>query len=86
MKNILFSFLSGSLLPSSYFPDWLTQILNFLPFQSMIEKPIMIFLGKLSPVEIVKTFAIQIMWVIILNLLCAVSFNKLKKRVVSVGG
>ncbi|MFA5660027.1 MAG: ABC-2 family transporter protein [Bacilli bacterium] len=86
MKNILFSFLSGSLLPSSYFPDWLTQILNFLPFQSMIEKPIMIFLGKLSPVEIVKAFAIQIMWVIILNLLCNVSFNKLKKWVVSVGG
>ena len=86
IKNILLSFLSGSLLPSSYFPDWLNQILRFLPFQSMIEKPIMIFLGKVSPPEILNIFMIQILWVVLLNVLCNVSFNSIKKRVVSVGG
>lgn len=86
IKNTLFSFLSGSLLPSSFFPSWLNNILRFLPFQSMVEKPIMIFLGKLSPLEIVEVFAFQIMWIIVLNLLCTFSFNRLKKRVESVGG
>ena len=86
IKNILLSFLSGSLLPSSYFPDWLNQILRFLPFQSMIEKPIMIFLGKVSPPEIINIFMVQILWVVLLNVLCNVSFNLIKKRVVSVGG
>lgn len=86
IKNITLAFLSGSLLPSSYFPNWLNEILRFLPFQSMIEKPIMIYLGKMNGEEIIMTFLTQIMWVFILSLLCNLSFNKLKKHVVSVGG
>lgn len=86
IKNVVLSFLSGSLLPSSYFPNWLNQILRFLPFQSMIEKPIMLYLGRLETKEIIYTFLTQIMWVIILSILCNLSFNKLKKHVVSVGG
>ncbi|MDX9692036.1 MAG: ABC-2 family transporter protein [Acholeplasmataceae bacterium] len=86
IKNVTFAFLSGSLLPSSYFPDWLSNILKFLPFQSMIEKPIMIFLDRLSPREIISSFLVQILWIILLGLLCNFSFNRLKKRVVSVGG
>lgn len=85
-KNIMMSFLSGSLLPSSYFPVWLNNILKYLPFQSMVEKPIMIFLGRLSPSEIVSSLLIQVMWVVILSVLCNLSFNRIKKRVVSVGG
>ena len=86
IKNITIAFLSGSLLPSSYFPNWLNEILKFLPFQSMIEKPIMIFLGRLTPSEILSSFIIQIIWIVILGILCNFSFNRLKKRVVSVGG
>lgn len=86
IKNITFAFLSGSLLPSSYFPDWLSNILKFLPFQSMIEKPIMIFLERLTPHEIISSFLVQILWIVILGFLCNLSFNRLKKRVVSVGG
>lgn len=86
IKNITMSFFSGSLLPSSFFPVWLQNILNFLPFQSMVEKPIMILLGRLEYMDILMTLLIQLMWVVILSVLCNFSFNRLKKHVVSVGG
>lgn len=86
IKNITMSFLSGSLLPSSFFPNWLNTALKFLPFQSMVEKPIMILMNKLSVTETLVAIAIQILWVIILNMCCTLSFNAIKKRVVSVGG
>lgn len=86
IKNITLSFLSGSLLPSSFFPEWLRTILNFLPFQSMVEKPIMILMGQYDVRTILETFLIQIIWVIVLNILCSFTFNLIKKRVVSVGG
>src|SRR5690606_36308061 len=86
IKNVVFSFFSGSLLPSSFFPDWLNQILKFLPFQSMIEKPINILMGNYSSIEILESFLTQLLWVLVLSLACNLSFNKLKKHVVSVGG
>lgn len=86
IKNIILAFFSGSLLPSSFFPDWLNSILRFLPFQSMVEKPIMILMGRMSLEEIGFSLLIQMMWVFILSVLCNASFNVLKKHVVSVGG
>lgn len=86
IKNIMISFFSGSLLPSSFFPGWLNDILRFLPFQSMVEKPIMILLGRLDTLGVIEAIAIQIIWVIVLGLLCTFSFNRIKKHVVSVGG
>lgn len=86
IKNITISFLSGSLLPSSFFPEWLETAMKFLPFQSMIETPIMILLGKIEGYQLLATFITQVVWVIILNILCNLSFNAMKKRVVSVGG
>jgi ABC-2 type transport system permease protein len=86
IKDIVLSFFSGSLLPSSFFPSWLNDILRFLPFQSMVEKPIMILMGKLNTIEIIEAVAIQLLWLVVLNLLCSITFNRIKKHVVSVGG
>ncbi len=86
IKNITLAFFSGSLLPSSFFPDWLNQVLRFMPFQSMVEKPIMLLMGKIEGMEIIYSLLIQFMWVGILSICCNVSFNKLKKHIVSVGG
>lgn len=86
IKNTILSFLSGGILPSNFFPLWLTKILQFLPFQSMIERPIMMLLGKLGPWEMLMSILIQIAWVIVLNFICNISFNCLQKRIVSAGG
>ncbi|MDY0209863.1 MAG: ABC-2 family transporter protein [Acholeplasma sp.] len=86
IKNITLSFFSGSLLPSSFFPNWLEITMKFLPFQSMIETPIMILMGKLEGYQLLSTFLMQFVWVFVLNAVCNLSFNAMKKRVVSVGG
>lgn len=86
IKNIVFSFFSGSLLPSSFFPGWLNDILRFLPFQSLVEKPIMILMGRLDTKGVIEAVFIQLIWVVLLNLLCTFTFNRIKKHVVSVGG
>ncbi len=86
IKNITLAFFSGSLLPSSFFPKWMNDILRFLPFQSMVEKPIMLLMGRIEGIEILYTIGIQALWVVILSIFCNLTFNSLKKHVVSVGG
>jgi ABC-2 type transport system permease protein len=86
IKNITLAFFSGSLLPSSFFPEWMNVILRFLPFQSMVEKPIMLLMGRIDGIEILYTIGIQGLWVVILSIFCNLTFNSLKKHVVSVGG
>ena len=86
IKDIVFSFFSGSLLPSSFFPSWLNSIMRFLPFQSLVEKPIMILMGRLDTIEMIEAVVVQLLWLVVLNLLCTVTFNRIKKHVVSVGG
>src|SRR5690606_28473529 len=73
IKNITFTFLSGSLLPSAFFPEWLQNVLKFLPFQSMIENPIMILMGRIEGIEILWTLLIQVIWCLILGFLCNVT-------------
>lgn len=42
---VLFSFLSGFLLPIGFYPGWLQATLNVLPFRGIIMSPIDIWLG-----------------------------------------
>lgn len=43
---VVFSFLSGFLLPIAFFPGWSQAILNVLPFRGIIMSPIDIWLGN----------------------------------------
>ena len=42
---VLFSFLSGFLLPIGFYPGWLQATLNVLPFRGIIMSPIEVWLG-----------------------------------------
>lgn len=86
IKNIIMSFFSGGLLPTSFFPEWLQIVLRFLPFQSMIENPVNILMGKTTGIDILYTLGLQLLWVVILEVLCKVTFGRMKKHIVSVGG
>ena len=50
-KEALLSFLTGQLIPLSFFPPLVQRIFDFLPFSSMVYTPVMIYLGKYSPVK-----------------------------------
>lgn len=86
IKETVLSFLSGSMLPVAFFPQWLQEATKYLPFTGMIQTPVMILMGSYSYQEILLQLLIQFLWVIILHLLAQLSFNGIKKHVVSAGG
>ena len=64
--NVMFRFasqmLGGLLLPLSLFPGWSQPLLDALPFAYLFYFPVMVLLGKVSPVEWATGLAISIAW------------------------
>ncbi|QSF44693.1 ABC transporter permease [Paenibacillus tianjinensis] len=54
--------LSGALVPLAFFPDWLERLALYLPFQSIIHTPTMIFLQQTGTLESLKLIALQAFW------------------------
>lgn len=82
----LINFFSGALIPLEFFPEWLKRLCELLPFQTIINIPTKIFLGKLSNFEMLELIFIQIFWVFIFYLLIKVVFYSGIKRVTIYGG
>lgn len=85
-KEALLSFLTGQLIPLSFFPVIVQKVFNYLPFSSMIYTPVMIYLGKYSGLELLFVLLRQAVWVIVLYLLGSLIWRKVTKRLVVLGG
>lgn len=86
IKEALLRFLTGELIPLSFFPYSVQRIFDFLPFSSMIYTPVMIYLGKYEPSEICHVMAKQALWVVLLYLLGGLIWKRVTKRLVVLGG
>lgn len=78
VKKHLIRLLSGSMIPIWFFPDWLKNILECLPFVYIYQMPISIYVGQYSRESLEKGLILQLFWAIGLCLLK----NYLEKRVV----
>lgn len=78
--------LSGALIPIVFFPKAIQGIFNFLPFSSMIYTPTMIYLGKLTGVELIKAIGLQVIWLGIMIVIARVMWNTLIKKITILGG
>ena len=85
-KEALLSFLTGQLIPLSFFPQAVQKLFEFLPFSSMVYTPVMIYLGKYSGSELAFVLGRQAAWVVILYLLGNVIWKQVTKRLVVLGG
>jgi ABC-2 type transport system permease protein len=65
-KYFIVEFLSGLLLPLSFFPPWVRRPLAFLPFPHISFTPLQIYLGKESGPAAWGALAAQAAWVLIL--------------------
>ena len=54
MKKHLIRLLSGSIIPIWFFPDWLADILNLLPFVYIYQLPLDIYIGSATNDEICR--------------------------------
>lgn len=80
---VVFSFLSGFLLPIGFYPDWLQVVLNVLPFRGIIMSPVDIWLGNGNAALIL---AGQTVWFGVIVVLARRWFGAAAQRVVVQGG
>lgn len=85
-KDALLSFLTGQLIPISFFPEAVQRIFDFLPFSSMVYTPVMIYLGKYTGETLWFMLLRQAAWVVILYVLGSLIWKKVTKRLVVLGG
>lgn len=86
IKDAVLLFLTGQLIPLSFFPDVVQKVFSYLPFSSMTYTPVMIYLGKYQGMELLKVLLIQLAWVVLLYLFGSLIWKKVTKRLIVLGG
>lgn len=79
-------FLSGVFLPLVLFPGWLQSLARALPFASMIQFPVEVFLGKYDGTGFAGILALQAVWLAALVALGRVVLARATRKVVIQGG
>jgi ABC-2 type transport system permease protein len=59
-------FLAGILVPLALLPSWLLPVARALPFASMLDAPIEVFLGRRAGAALAGTLALQAAWIVVL--------------------
>lgn len=78
--------LSGGLLPLSFFPEYVQDIFNVLPFKYIVAIPADIFLERLHMNEIIKIFVTEIVWIIFLSIIAEILFKIFVRKITIYGG
>ena len=86
VKEALLSFLTGQLIPLSFFPGAVQRVFDCLPFSSMVYTPVMIYLDKYSGSELLFVLLRQAVWVVLLYGFGALIWSRVVKRLVVLGG
>jgi len=79
-------FLAGTYVPVFLFPAGLAHVARLLPFASMIQVPVEIFLGKHRGGDLAGLYAMQVMWLVVLLALGRMALARAVRRVVIHGG
>lgn len=83
---LLALFLSGIFVPVVFFPGWLEAAARVLPFASMVQVPVEIFLGKHRGAAAVGVIAVQAGWAVALAGAGRLLLARAVRRVVVHGG
>ena len=79
-------FFSGMVLPLSFFPSWLRTIAHALPFASILQTPIDVWLGKYSGAALAGVLALQVFWAFVLLSLGRFALSAGSRKLVVQGG
>jgi len=83
IREAVFSLFSGALIPFEVLPWKLGRIFELLPFGSIANAPLTIYIGTGNSVRLI---ALQIFWNIVLWVAAALIFRKSEERMISFGG
>jgi ABC-2 type transport system permease protein len=79
-------FLSGTTVPLVLFPDGIERITRALPFASMMQLPVEVFLGKHTGFDLAGVYLTQVAWVVALAAAGRLVLARAVRRVVVHGG
>ena len=65
----MFVLFSGQFVPLQLMPQLIQKISHYLPFQLQIYLPIQLIQNKLSPAEIIQSFLIGVVWLVVASVL-----------------
>ena len=80
VRRVVVSFLAGSFIPLTFFPDWVSQASKFLPFQYTRYAPITVYLGKHELASALWLLLIALLWAIGLYIISIAVWRKAYKK------
>lgn len=85
MLKFALYFLGGTLVPLTFYPGELQQVISYLPFASMASAPIKLILGHATPLESWQSFAVLVAWIPVLAMATAFMWRRGNLRYTGVG-
>lgn len=85
-KDIIVSFLSGSMIPIWFFPKKFQDISAFLPFMYTYQAPVDIFVGKTSIRQALFIIAVQMFWCAAFYAIFFILAKKANRNIMVQGG
>lgn len=86
MKNCIVGFLSGTVIPFTFFPDRLEAIFLLLPFSSLNYTPVMIYMEMYKGPSLLFYLGLQLLWVFVFWILSKLLWGVAIKRLSVQGG
>lgn len=85
VRRTLLLFLSGGMIPLTFFPESIQTILHYLPFEYLRFVPINIYLNTYSSIGVLIRVGIQIIWIVALYMLSIVIYKRAFKQFAGAG-
>lgn len=58
--------LAGGIIPLPFMPDWLSPIVHYSPFGSILNAPLRIYSGDISGAAVTEAMLLQVFWLVVL--------------------
>ena len=85
VKRVLIVFLSGGMIPLTFFPEIFQKIFFYLPFQYLRFIPINIYLESYDYLKVIMFIGIQFVWILILYLISEFFWKKAFRKFAGAG-
>ncbi|MBK7769901.1 MAG: ABC-2 family transporter protein [bacterium] len=79
-------FLTGVVVPFTFFPGWFQAAVGWLPFQAISYVPVMIYLGKRQGPDLAQGLLLQVGWAVVLTIAARLVWRVATRHVTVQGG
>ena len=86
LANTVILFFSGFIVPVNFFPQELRTIASALPFAALANLPVNLYLGKITGPDLLRSLALQIVWIAVLLLAGRALLARVVARLTVQGG